>query len=204
MTYISAQSSLFIQNKELSLEADSTWHSPSPVRPSHALIFFCKTIKITTNCWTIIDRKTLEPNNSKGLGIPREFHFEGQQDLTAGLSQLLIGYTPIQNINRSFFKEVSLWKTIQRVKANVKFSSQSLLSHFLISVSRPNSPFNFSTFHRKISFWKKGLVSVSRIICQHKCIRKWWSNEVQMTKPTSGVRFSNTENMWLDLNHHET
>ena len=154
MTYISAQSSLFIQNKELSLEADSTWHSPSPVRPSHALIFFCKTIKITTNCWTTIDRKTLEPNNSKGLGIPREFHFEGQQDLPAGLSQLLIGYTPIQNINRSFFKEVSLWKTIQRVKANVKFSSQSLLSHFLlISVFRPNSPFIFSTFHRKISLF---------------------------------------------------
>ena len=102
MTYISAQSSLFIQNKELSLEADSRWHSPSPVRPSHALIFSCKTIKIATSCWTAIDR-TLEPNNGKGLGIPREFYFEGQQDLTAGLSQLLTGYTPIQNINKKFF-----------------------------------------------------------------------------------------------------
>ena len=78
MTYITTQSSLFIQNKEVSLETDLRWHSPSPMRPSHALIS-CETTKIATSCLTTIDR-TLEPNNDKGLGIPRECDFEGQQD----------------------------------------------------------------------------------------------------------------------------
>ena len=76
MTYITVQTSLFIQNKE----TDLRWHSPSPMRPSHALIFFCETTKIATICLTTIDRRTLEANKDEGLETPREFDFEGQQD----------------------------------------------------------------------------------------------------------------------------